>query len=95
MRSNSIIIKPILTEKATKLATENKYMFFVDLKANKHQIKHAIETAFSVKVGNVNVYKRKGKSVKKGKRQMEKKLSDSKIAYVSLKEGKLDIFPKV
>ncbi len=95
MRNNSIIIKPILTEKATKLASENKYMFFVDVKANKHQIKQAIEIAFPVKVRNVNVYKRKGKYVKKGKKQMEKKLKDTKVAYISLKEGHLDIFPKV
>ncbi|MDP3974641.1 MAG: 50S ribosomal protein L23 [bacterium] len=95
MKNNQIIIKPLLTEKATKLASENKYMFFVGLKANKNQIKQAIESAFSVKVKNVNVYKRKGKNVKKGKRQMIKKLSDTKIAYISLKEGKLDIFPKV
>lgn len=95
MRTNPILIKPILTEKATKLATENKYMFLVDLKANKNQIKVAMEKLYPVKVKGVNLYKRKGKLVKKGKKLIEKKLPDKKIAYISLKEGKLDIFPKV
>jgi large subunit ribosomal protein L23 len=94
MKINSILIRPILTEKATKLAAENKYMFFVDIKANKNQIKQAIERLYPVKVKSVNVYKRKGKTVKKGKRLLIKKLPDRKISYISLKEGKLDIFPK-
>ena len=95
MKTNPILIKPILTEKATKLAAENKYMFLVNLKANKYQIKEALEKIFSVKVKNVNVYKRKGKTVKRGKKLVQKTLPDKKIAYISLKEGKLDIFPKV
>ncbi|MFH1827289.1 MAG: 50S ribosomal protein L23 [bacterium] len=95
MKNNIILIKPILTEKATKLSSENKYMFLVNIKANKYQIKNALERIYSVKVGSVNVYKRKGKVVKKGKKLVEKKLPDIKVAYISLKEGKLDIFPKV
>lgn len=95
MKNNIILIKPILTEKATKLSSENKYMFQVNIKANKHQIKNALERIYLVKVGSVNVYKRKGKVVKKGKKQVQKKLPDTKVAYISLKEGKLDIFPKV
>jgi len=95
MKIKPVLLKPILTEKATKLSSENKYMFSVSLNANKHQIKNALENAYSVKVGSVNVQKRKGKVVKKGKRLIEKKLPDTKIAYISLKEGKLDIFPKV
>jgi len=95
MRTNPILIKPILTEKATKLAAENKYMFLVNLKANKYQIKFAMEKLYPVKVKAVNLYKRKGKTVKRGKKLVQKTLPDKKIAYISLKEGKLDIFPKV
>lgn len=46
-----IIKAPVITEKAAKVAQEEgKYAFFVDPKANKTEIKHAIEKIFNVKV---------------------------------------------
>jgi large subunit ribosomal protein L23 len=51
----SIIIKPIVTEKITKDGEVfNRFGFVVDKKANKVQIKKAIEAAYGVKVVNVN-----------------------------------------
>ncbi|MGH2665010.1 MULTISPECIES: 50S ribosomal protein L23 [Flavobacterium] len=51
----SIIIKPIVTEKITKDGEVfNRFGFVVDKKANKVQIKKAIEAAYAVKVVNVN-----------------------------------------
>ncbi len=94
MQINEILIKPLQTEKSTNLSKDNCYVFEVHKKANKFQIKHAIETLFKVKVKNVKVNVRKGKKRKRGKRMIEKKLSDKKIAYVKLKSGKIDIYPQ-
>jgi large subunit ribosomal protein L23 len=49
-----LVIKPIVTEKATMLLEENKYVFDVAPKASKPQIKAAIESLFEVSVVKVN-----------------------------------------
>jgi len=49
-----LIIKPIITEKATLLLEQNKYVFDVVPKATKPEIKAAIESLFDVKVTSVN-----------------------------------------
>lgn len=49
-----IIKYPIITDKTTKLLEENQYSFTVKRKANKSEIKEAIEYIFNVKVINVN-----------------------------------------
>ena len=49
-----IIKAPVITEKTNNLASENVYVFKVDKKANKTQIKQAIESKFGVKVESVN-----------------------------------------
>ena len=62
MDSNSIIIKPLVTEKSThQQTTRNAYAFQVNPAANKHQIKDAIERQYSVKVVDVRTMNRKGK----------------------------------
>ncbi len=50
----TVIVRPVITEKSTDLASANKYIFEVDIRANKPQIKQAIETAFEVTVIEVN-----------------------------------------
>ena len=49
-----IIYAPIVTEKTALMANENKYAFKVSPKANKTQIKQAIESIFNVKVVSIN-----------------------------------------
>lgn len=49
-----IIIAPVITERSALLEQEGKYVFKVDTKANKVQIKQAIEKIFNVKVESVN-----------------------------------------
>ena len=49
-KNYDIIYAPIITEKSAALANENKYVFKVDPKANKTEIKQAIESIFNVKV---------------------------------------------
>ena len=59
---SSIILKPILSEKGTLLAeTQNKYVFQVEKKSNKLEIKQAIENKFKVKIKKVATLNMKGK----------------------------------
>ena len=86
MRSfHDIIIKPVLTEKSMDMQSENKFLFIVDRKANKTEIKNAIEKIFSVDVVKVNTMIVKGKPKRMGK--FEGRTSDRKKAIVTLKEG--------
>lgn len=62
MESRQIIKEPIVTEKATRLREkDNKYVFVVDKKATKAQIKSAIEELFKVKVQDVHTAICRGK----------------------------------
>ncbi len=51
---HDIIIRPVITERSTDLQEMNKYVFEVDKRANKTEIKQAIEKIFGVKVKKVN-----------------------------------------
>ena len=82
----SIIKRPILTEKSTIIRDENNvYVFSVDRRANKIEIKNAIEKIFEVKVVDVNTLIQPGKTkrvkYKAGKTQKIKK------AFVKLADG--------
>lgn len=86
-----IIIKPVVTEKSMNLLVDNKYTFIVDRKANKTEIKNAIENIFKVKVVNVNTMNVKGKPKRLGR--FEGRTSNRKKAIVELKAGqKIKIF---
>ena len=94
MLINKVLIKPILTEKATNLVQSNVYMFEVDKRANKFQIKQALEKLYKVKTGEVKIMIRKGKEKKAGKKMQIKRMADRKIAFIKLIEGKIDLFPQ-
>lgn len=83
-----------MTEKASRLASQNTYTFEINKNMNKHQISNLLEKMYKVKVGGVRVAKHKGKIRKVGKMGKTKQLPDTKIAYVTLKEGKIDVFPQ-
>lgn len=80
-----IIIKPVVTEKTMNLLAENKYTFIVDRKANKTEIKNAIEGIFKVKVDKVATIMTKGKVKRVGR--FEGKTPNRKKAIVTLKPG--------
>ncbi len=88
-----IIISPVVSEKSYSLIDDGKYTFVVDTRANKTEIKLAIEKIFDVKVGSVNTLNRQGKTRRTkfgaGKRK------DTKRAIVTLKSGSIDIFTAV
>ena len=52
-----IIKRPVITEKTSDFMTERKYVFEVEMKSNKTEIKNAIENIFGVKVQKVNTFK--------------------------------------
>lgn len=67
MRSpHDIIIKPIVTEASMDAMADKKYAFRVDKKANKTEIKNAIEQIFDVKVEKVNTMNMQGKMKRMG-----------------------------
>lgn len=89
-----ILIRPIVSEKSYSLMDEGKYTFEVDPRANKTEIKIAIEQVFGVKVESVNTINRKGKT--RRTRYGLGKRKDVKRAIVTLGKGQaLDIFGQV
>ena len=92
----SAIIKPVISEKANYLSDlRNAYSFLVDTKANKIEIKKAIEEAYNVKVADVRTMicapKVSAKYTKKG--LQVGKTNKLKKAVVTLAEGEvIDIF---
>lgn len=88
----NVVLRPMITEKATRLGAEHKYMFEVRRQANKVQIKEAIEKGFEVKVVAVNVMTMKGKPHKvRGNRIKHR--PNWKKAVVTLAPGdKLELF---
>ena len=69
MRASSkmVLIQPIISEKSVKEKEHNKYIFKVYLRANKSEIKKAIEDKFKIKVEKVNTANMPGKIRKMGK----------------------------
>ena len=62
-----IIKRPVITERTTDLMEQNKYAFEVELKANKTEIKLAIEEIFGVKVAKVNTLRVPSKQKRVGR----------------------------
>lgn len=86
-----ILIAPVVSEKSYALIDENKYTFLVDPRANKTQIKIAVEKIFGVKVTSVNTMNRQGKT--RRTRTGIGRTADTKRAIVSVAEGqRIDIF---
>ena len=80
-----VIKAPIITEKSSDLAKNNTIVFSVDVKANKTQIKQAVEKIFNVKVEKVNTVNVKPKKKRVGR--YVGKTNKVKKAIVKLKEG--------
>ena len=94
LNAYGIILRPLITEKAQIGTTLNKYAFEVDKRANKMQIKDAVEIAFSVRVKEVNTLTIKGKRRRYGRALT--KQPDWKKAIVTLAPGeKIELFEGV
>jgi len=95
LHPTQVIIRPLITEKATRLAEQNKYVFEVHPEANKTQIKEAVEKAFGVKVTKVNVIslQRKARRTATGHLLLGRRW---KKAIVTLAEGhRIELFEGV
>lgn len=81
-----VLLAPVISEKSYGcVERDNKYTFLVDLKANKTEIKIAVEKVFEVSVLSVNTSRREGK--RKRTRSGFGKRNDTKRAVVTLAEG--------
>jgi len=96
MEYSQIILKPLVSEKATFLKEDaNQVVFFVAPKANKIEIRRAVEAAFSVKVTNVRVVTRQPVARTRQGRAAGK-VPGCKKAYVTLAAGdKIEFFEGV
>lgn len=90
-----IIKSPCLTEKGNFLQeTESKVVFKVDPRANKIEIKDAVEKLFSVKVSKVTTSNMMGKHKRVGARSAGV-TSNWKKAYITLSEGKINFLDEL
>ncbi|MEB7389730.1 50S ribosomal protein L23 [Aerococcus viridans] len=67
MLAHDVIIRPIITEESMLKMDEDKYTFEVAVKANKTEVKQAIEELFNVDVKNVNIMNVRGKLKRMGR----------------------------
>jgi large subunit ribosomal protein L23 len=80
-----VIVRPVVSEKSYAGLERNSYTFLVDDRANKTEIKEAVQAIWDVRVVSVNTLNRKGKV--KRRRFTQGKRPDEKRAVVTLAEG--------
>jgi len=92
--SHKILIRPVISEKASILAEDGKYCFVIHPKANKSEVKKAVYSVYGVKPIKVNIININGKFVRFGRRFGKRK--DWKKAIVVLPKGKkLEVYEGV
>lgn len=88
MHPYEILKRPVITEKSTLLQEEgNQYVFEVDKRANKLQVKTAVEERFEVEVVKVNIVIMKPKTRRRGRNSTMQRVSSWKKAIVTLAAG--------
>lgn len=91
MDLNKIVIAPYLTEKTNIFREKlHKFAFKVHKKANKIEIRKALEKLYNVRVEKVNIINTRGKTIKF--RYKSGRKPDFKKAIVTLREGTFDFF---
>lgn len=98
MNIYQVIKKPVVSEKSQLLAARDKYVFKVDPKATKKDVKRAVESLFKdVEVDKVAISKNASKKVvwrTRNRRPEEGERSSVKKAIVTLSKGKIELFEK-
>lgn len=93
MDTQSIIISPVITEKAMKASEGGKYSFITAVSASKTDIKQAVESLFKVNVVSIQTNIVKGRQKRTGTRRIEVTAEPWKKAMVQLKKGeKIGLF---
>lgn len=90
MEARDILKRPVITEQSSELMAEQKYTFEVDTRANKTEVKDAVESIFGVKVAKVNIMNYKGKMKRVGK--FSGLTNKRRKAIVTLAEGEIELF---
>jgi large subunit ribosomal protein L23 len=83
----NILIRPVVSEKTYALMDTGTYVFVVDPRATKIDVRNAVEQAFNVKVTNVNTLNRKGKNTRNRRTGVRGAKPNTKRAIVTLKQG--------
>jgi large subunit ribosomal protein L23 len=83
----TILIRPVVSEKTYKLMDTGTYVFVVDPRATKIDVRNAVEQAFNVKVTNVNTLNRKGKNTRNRRTGVTGAKPSTKRAIVTLRQG--------
>ncbi|MCP8618044.1 50S ribosomal protein L23 [Salirhabdus salicampi] len=90
-----IIKRPVITENTADLMADKQYTFEVDPKANKTEIKQAVEVIFGVEVERVNTLNRKGKFRRMGRYGGYRPNRKNAIVKLSADSKELDFFEGV
>lgn len=93
MNLESIVLKPIISEKSLAFSKKGQYTFRVGKNLGKEEVKRAVEKGFNVKVSGISSLKVAGKRKSLRNRKVVK-LPDWKKMTVSLSSGKIDLFEK-
>ncbi len=83
----TVLLRPVVSEKTYALMDKGTYVFVVDPRATKIDVRNAVEQAFNVTVTNVNTLNRKGKSTRNRRTGVRGSRPDTKRAIVTLKTG--------
>jgi len=84
MSEKAILLRPVVSEKSYALMDEGTYVFVVDKRANKIEIREAVQSSFGVRVRSVNTLNRQGKRKRQRKSQGFGQRPDTKRAIVRL-----------
>ena len=83
----NILIRPVISEKTYALMDRGTYVFVVDPRATKIDVRNAVEQAFNVKVSKVNTLRRRGKATRSLRTGVRGARPDTKRAIVTLRSG--------
>jgi large subunit ribosomal protein L23 len=93
MTEKSILFRPVVSEKSYSLMDDGTYVFIVDPRANKIEIRDAVEKNFGVRVASVNTMNRKGKRKRQRRNATFGSRPDTKRAVVRLVgDDRIDLF---
>jgi large subunit ribosomal protein L23 len=88
--AHKVLVRPVVSEKTSRLESEGQYVFEVMRGANKVEIKKAVERHYRVSVAKVNIVQVGGKKVNRGR--VSGKRKDWTKAYVVLKKGETLVY---